>query len=110
MNIHQIEKEINYLKLRISKLETEIEKEKQKNIKPIKSKTFINASEPVFEIKYEQNLEEQRNIKRELDIEKPRKVSEVFVGKYALPVIASMMILIGICAMGLLSWISYQIC
>ena len=100
MNIHQIEKEINYLKLRISKLETEIEKEKQKNIKPIKSKTFINASEPVFEIKYEQNLEEQRNIKRELDIEKPRKVSEVFVGKYALPVIASMMILIGICAMG----------
>lgn len=104
MNIHQIEKEINYLKLRISKLETEIEKEKQKNIKPIKSKTFINASEPVFEIKYEQNLEEQRNIKRELDIEKPRKVSEVFVGKYALPVIASMMILIGICAMGFIVW------
>lgn len=104
MNIHQIEKEINYLKLRISKLETEIEKEKQKNIKPIKSKTFINASEPVFEIKYEQNLEEQRNIKRELDIEKPRKVSEVFVGRYALPVIASMMILIGICAMGFIVW------
>ena len=104
MNIHQIEKEINYLKLRISKLETEIEKEKQKNIKPIKSKTFINASEPVFEIKYEQKLEEQRNIKRELDIEKPRKVSEVFVGRYALPVIASMMILIGICAMGFIVW------
>ena len=104
MNIHQIEKEINYLKLRISKLETEIEKEKQKNIKPIKLESYINANEPVFEIEYEQNLEEQRNIKRELDIENPRKVSEAFVGKYALPVIASMMILIGICAMGFIVW------
>lgn len=106
MNLNQIEKEINYLKVRISKLEKEVEKErgKQENLKYTESESCIHINEPIVLIGNKEDLKEQGGIRKESDVKRTRKVSEAFVGKYALPVIASGMILIGICAMAFIVW------
>lgn len=106
MNINQIEKELGYLKSRVLRLEEEIEKEKKKQGSagdiPAMSSQLVELSktdenetmQPIIASPV-QNPGKRKN---------ERKISEVFVGKYALPVIASAMVMIGIFVMAFMVW------
>lgn len=106
MNINQIEKELGYLKSRVLRLEEEIEKEKKKqgcvgDIPTMSSqmielpKTDENETMQPIIASPVPNPGKKKN---------ERKISEVFVGKYALPIIASAMVMIGIFVMAFMVW------
>lgn len=85
MDILKIEQELEAIKNRITYLEEEIKKEKLRQTS--QSGSICTMEKPEKESKL-----------------KERKLSEANIGKYALPVAATFLIMIGICVMAFMAW------